>query len=254
MKHTWLTAPILFFILLLSLLGVWAILEPATLIRNFDHNGCSPFELATLPFYFALIPAIWWFCPFDGPLWRRRLLCLSVSIVAAMAIVKELDLHAALLNMLYPDYVDSFGRLVSGRLYKPNGMVLTGTPFKMRVLLNGETPLGMRTIIVAYFALFFGLFFAGFAYLFTTWLKGVFRLVPHCWSIGCFGLSGLMVQVADRLPSWSHHQYGFGKHSASNVTSLTSLMTVLEEGGEMLIPIFALLAIYQAYKRKEQTK
>ena len=239
----WLTGPALFIALVCALLATWAILDPAVLVRNFDQGGYSPFELATLPFFAAIVPLVWWRCPFDGGRARRTVLCLMVSMVAAMAIVKELDLHIMFLRALYPEFVDANGGMAPG-LFKPDGRPRTGTPFKMRVLTNSGVPFGMKLCILAYFGAFFGLFAAGFAYLFPRWLKGVFRLDAASWAWGCFGASGVMVQISDRLPAWLGHGYGLDKHSSAGVTGATSLCTCLEEGGEMMIAVFALLTIW----------
>ena len=143
-----------------------------------------------LPFFAAIVPLVWWKFPFTGSRKRRFVLCLAVSIVALMAIVKELDLHNMALHALCPDYVGEDGKLI---------------PF----------------------------------------VKGVFSLDPVAWSVGCFGGSGVLVHVADRLPSWLGHAHGLEK-SAAGVTAAQSLCTALEEGGEMMIAIFALLAIFQS--------
>ncbi len=248
MKKTWLTGPVLFVLMLAALLVTWAVVEPATLVANFDNNGRSPFELATLPFYLAIVPLVWWKCPFDGCRRRRVLLCMMVSIVALMAVVKQLDLHQMVLHAVYPQYVDADGGLIKGQFFRPNGKPLTGTPFKMRTLTNGAVPFGMKVLIMAYFGLFFGFFAAGFAFLGWTWVKGVFKLEPASWAWGCFGASGVVVQISDRLPSWLDHAYGLDKSAKGGVTAATSLCTCLEEGGETLIAIFALLTIYLGWK------
>lgn len=243
----WLAGPVLFAVFTAALLAVWASMAPDTLIRNFDQGGYSPFELATLPVFAAVVPLVWWKCPFEGPERRRRLLCLMASIVAIMAIVKETDLHNAALRSLYPTFVGEDGSLLPG-LFKPDGSPLTGTPFKMRVITNGAVPLGMKAFIVAYFASFFGVFAAGFAYLLPVWIKGVFALSPAAWSWGCLGGSGVLVQIADRLPSWLDHAYGLDKHAEGGATAAASLCTCLEEGGEMMIALFALLTIWLGWR------
>lgn len=243
----WLVAPVVFALSLICLMTAWAIMEPGCLVGSFDNNGRSPFELATLPFFAAVIPLVWWKCPFEGSAARRRVLSLMVTVVAAMAIIKQLDLHNAVLSCLYPDYVGSDGSLVSGKLVRPNGKPLNGTPFKMRVITNGEVPFGMKALIVGYFTLFFGLFAAGFAYLAQFWFDGVLKLKPSAWAWGCFGASGVVVQISDRLPSWLGHAHGLSK-SADGVTKAQSLCTALEEGGEMMIAVFALLTIYFSWK------
>ena len=248
-KKAWLTGPALFVLCVAALFVTWAVMEPSALIHAFDQGGFSPFELATLPVYAAIVPFVWWKCPFGGSRRRRTLLCLAVSVVAVMAMAKELDLHIRVLEWFYPDYV-SEGSLVHGKLVKPDGRPLTGTPFKMRVLTNGAVPVGMKLAILFYFGAFFGVFAAGFAYLGWTWVKGVLRFEPAAWAWGCFGGSGVVVQIADRLPAWLDHRFGLDKHAAGGATAASSLCTCLEEGGEMMIALFALLTIYLAHRAR----
>lgn len=241
MKKTFLIPSVAWIALVAALLIAWALVDPATLVRNMDADGRSPFELMTLPFYAAIVPLVWWKCPFEGSRARRITLCVMVSVVAVMAVAKELDLHQVVLRALYPDFVGESGGLLPG-LYKPNGSPLVGTPFKMRVITNSGVPFGMKFAIVFYFVAFFGTFAAGFAYLLKNWVVGVFKLVPSAWAVGCFGASGVLVQIADRLPAWLDHRFGLEK-AEDAVTAAQSLCTVLEEGGELLIAVFALLAI-----------
>ena len=70
----------------------------------------------------------------------------------------------------------------------------------------------------------------------------------YLWDDGCFGASGVMVQVADRLPSWLGHAHGLEKSADGATTAAQSLCTALEEGGELLIALFAILAIVQAHR------
>ena len=244
----WLAAPAAFAAMLAALLATWAVMAPDALVRSFDNDGRSPFEVATLFVYAAIIPFVWWKNPFGGPVRRRRLLALAVSVVACMAIVKELDLHIALLRLVYPECVGADGSMAPG-FFKPDGRPLTGTPFKMRVLTNAAVPLGMKACIVLYFSLFFGLFAALFAWFFPKWIKGVFALDAASWAWGCLGASGVVVQVADRLPSWLGHAHGLDKHAAGGVTAATSLCTVLEEGSEMMLAAFALMTIWFGWRK-----
>ena len=92
-RHAYLTGPVVFVAGLLALFVTWLVMEPAALHHAFDQDGYSPFELATIPFYAAIIPLVWWKCPFTGSRARRTILCLAVSCVAFMAVVKEMDLH-----------------------------------------------------------------------------------------------------------------------------------------------------------------
>ena len=77
-------------------------------------------------------------------------------------------------------------------------------------------------------------------------VKGIFSLHPVAWTMCCFGTSGVMVQIMDRLPAWYHHAKGLPREKV--VDSCSALCTCLEEGGEMMIAIFALVAIVQAHK------
>ena len=251
-KKTFLAAPLLFFVFLAVYAAVWALVPPDAIAAFFDRGGYSPFELATIPFYAAIIPAVWICRPFDGSRRRQTVLSAMATAVVAMAIVKELDLHNTVLHLLYPERVGCDGFLLPG-LVKPNGSPLTGTPFKARVLTNAAVPFGMKAAILFYFTAFFGVFAAGFAWLLPSWLKGVFALRPDAWSIGCFGASGIMVQIADRLPSWFRHAKapsGDGAAGAVLEPSQKAFCTVFEEGGELMIAVFALLAVYFASQKR----
>lgn len=250
-SRAWLIGPMLFAAMLSLLLAIWGVIEPSMLISAFDQGGYSPVELATIPVFLAIIPLVWWKCPFSGSALRRNVLCTMVSVVAIMAVAKELDLHSAALHWLFPDYVNESGSIAEGMFVRPDGRPLTGTPFKMRVLTNAGVPLSMKAVIVFYFAAFFGTFAAGFAYLGWTWVKGVFALEPAAWAWGCFGGSGVIVQISDRLPSWLDHAYGLSKHSADGVSRAASLCTCLEEGGELMLAVFALLTIWLGHKALE---
>lgn len=246
---TFLLPPAVFMAGLAALVSIWLFSDSAAIIPVFDNHGRSPVELATLPLFALAVPLALFRTPFEGPSARRAILTAALVTVTAMAIVKELDLHNAALAWLYPDCVGADGSLVPGKFFKPNGSALTGTPFKMRVLTNGAVPFGMKAAICFYFAAFFGVFAAGFAYLFPTWLKGVFALDARAWCFGCFGACGLLVQIADRLPSWFSHQGALGSAADGSATPAQALCTVLEEGGEAMLAFFALWTIYLAGKQ-----
>ena len=222
-------APVVFLLGLALLAATWAAMEPQSLKAAFDADGKSFFETLTLPFYALIIPCVWLCCPFSGSPARKALLCAGVSCVAAMAVVKQLDIHIAAMNALYPDVVANF----------------KGTPFKMRFLTGRGIPLGAKAVALAYFTLFFGLFAAMLAYFFPRLVKGFFRLHPVAWTMCFFGGSGVMVQIFDRLPAWYRHAKGLPKTEVADAFS--SFCTAFEEGGEMMIAAFALLAILQAH-------
>jgi len=231
------TAPLVFAAGLVALVAVWAVMDPAALHHAFDNDGRSFFELLTLPFYAAIVPLVWWKCPFTGSAARRALLCSAVSCVAFMAVCKELDLHLAAITALWPDVVADF----------------KGTPFKMRFLTRGVTggahsvpiTVAAKVFVVAYFTLFFGVFAALLAYYARALFTGFFKLHPVAWSVCFLGGSGMMVQLCDRMPAWVRHARGLPKEKS--IDALSSLFTALEEGGELMIALFALLAILQAH-------
>ena len=228
-RKSWLLSPVVFALSVLALLGIWAVMDPETLCTAFDHDGRSFVEVLTLPFYALIVPTVWLACPFGGSFKRKILLCLAVSCVAVMAVCKELDLHIAFLSSVYPDTVANF----------------RGTPFKMRFLTRGGIPAGAKLMVVSYFVLFFGVFAALFAAYAVRFVKGVFKLHPVAWTMGCFGASGVMVQLCDRVPAWYRHTIGAGRYLPP---AAQSCFTALEEGGEMMIAAFALIAILQAHE------
>jgi hypothetical protein len=116
----------------------------------------------------------------------------------------------------------------------------------MRFLTNGGAPFAAKLCVVFYFAALFGVFAALLAYYAVPLFKGFFRLHPAAWSVCFFGGSGVVVAVMDRLPAWYRHARGLGKDEVVN-NAFGSFCTCFEEGGEMMIAIFALLAILQAH-------
>ena len=244
----WYCAPLLWFAGVAALLAAWAVMDPVALDRAFNRGGYSPFELATLPFFAAIVPLVWWRCPFTGSRLRRIVLCSAVSVVAVMAIVKQTDLHNCTMHAIWPELIGDDGSIIAGTLVKPNGSPLTGTPFKARFITNGAVPLSAKSFVALYFTLFFGLFAALWAYFALPFVKGVFKLDPVAWTVGCMGGAGALVQISDRLPAWCRHAAGIQmKTSEGAVDWAASLCTALEEGGELLLACFALMAIYQSW-------
>lgn len=228
-KNSWLLAPIIFLLFIIAFAVVWGIMEPEALCAAFDDDGKSFFEAMTISVYALIVPAVWLCCPFGGSMRRKIILCSIITCIAAMAIVKELDLHIMVLNAMYPDVVASF----------------KGTPFKMKFLTSGKVPLGAKLATLPYYILLFG-FFAGMLLCYARRLiVGIFKLHPVAWSIGCLGASGVMVQIFDRLPAWYRHAHGLRKNAI--IGEFGSFCTAFEEGGELMIAAFALLAILQAH-------
>lgn len=254
MKKAWLIGPCAWFVCVLLILITWAVMEPSALHNFFDQGGYSPFELATLPVFGAIVPLVWICCPFEGSRKRKAILCLLVSIVAVMAIVKEMDLHNTILHSLYPSIVGEDGSIIPGQFFKPDGRPLSGTAFKMRFLTNAAIPLGAKAVVLGYFMLFFGTFAATFLYLLPTWVKGVFSLNPAAWAFGCAGASGVMVQITDRIPAWIRHGAEINLKADGVISKASSFCTAFEEGGEMMLALFCLLTIVLAWKATRNTE
>lgn len=115
-KKSWMLAPVVYLLALGMLAITWYVMDPAALRSAFDADGRSFFETLTIPFYALIVPTVWLCCPFSGSVKRKALLCVGVSCVAVMAIMKQLDIHLSVIQSLYPDVVANF----------------KGTPFKMR--------------------------------------------------------------------------------------------------------------------------
>jgi hypothetical protein len=223
-----LLAPSLFVLGILLLLTVWAALDPASLKSMFDNDGRSFFEAMTISLYALIVPAVWLVCPFGGGLRRKIGFSSAVTLVVVCAIMKQLDLHIDALAAAYPDVVSDF----------------RGTPFKMR-FLRADVPFGAKAAVVLFLFSLFGVFALIWARYAVDFLKGIVKFHPVAWTVGCLGASGAMVQVCDRLPAWVRHSIGCTKEEMP--VAFTSFCTALEEGMEMMLAMFALLAILQAH-------
>jgi hypothetical protein len=250
-NKSWMLGPLVFAAMTFVFIALWLFISPETLVRNFDNNGRSPFELLTLLFYLAIVPLVFVCNPF-----KSKIMPYVVAVVVMTAIFKQLDLHNALLHLLYPEIVNDAGYIPpEAGLVKPNGNALTGTPFKMRVITNAAVSLGMKSIIILYFGLLFGLFAVGFAAYFKKWLAGVFKLDGTSWAWGSFGAAGVFVQLADRIPSWLDHRFGLSKAAVDGaVSSAQSLCTALEEGSELTMAVLAILTICLGYRKLKNSK
>ena len=99
-----------------------------------------------------------------------------------------------------------------------------------------------------FFVLFFAATIGPLVYFIRRLIRGIFRLHPVAWTMMFFGATGVMVQMFDRLPSTLRDMECIRPELLDKATgSLTALMTAMEEGGEMMLAVFALLAILQAH-------
>lgn len=222
-KTSWLSAPLLWLAGILALTLTWSLATPEWIAAHFDNEGASPVESATIGFFFFVIGYLWLVPPLrPGPL--RKLWLADFSLLTFFAICRELDWHKLLVN-------------VSGIPGATHG-----TPFKMKFLTNANNPLSDRIIVAACFTLVI-VFCAGtLLYFLRRLLTGLFRLHPVCWSVGFFGGTIILIQIVDRLPAVVRHKSGIRISD-----SLHALTTTFEEGQELLLPLFLILAITQAH-------
>ena len=224
-KKSWLLAPVLALIALAALLALWAALDPATLVPLFDNNSFSPVELMTLPLFALIVPLVW-LCPPCAGSTRRQCLWASLwSLLGVMAIVRETDLHKVLFAKIWPEVAMSFH----------------GTVFKMKFLKASGIPLTPKLFVAVFFILFFVAVLVPLVRYVVPLIKGFFRLEPVAWTMAVFGGAAATVLTVDRLPANLRHA------GVAVSDSALALMKALEEGGEMVMALMALLAILQAH-------
>lgn len=222
-KHAWLAAPLLWLAGVSALVLVWALATPEWIQAHFDHDGASPVEVATIGLFFFQMGFFWLVPPMRAsrlrPLWLA-----DFSLLTFFAICRELDWHKLLI---------SASNLPGAT---------RGTPFKMKFLTNANNPLADRLIVAACFAVVILLCAGTLLYFLRRLLTGLFKLHPVCWSMGFFGGTIILIQITDRLPAVLRKDLGIRISE-----SLHALMTALEEGQELLLPLFVVIAVLQAH-------
>ncbi len=225
-SRSWLAAPVLWLAGIAALFLAWALNYPCPeewIQRYFDHDGHSFVEAVTIGFFFLQITFIWLFPPMAKG--RRRVFWQTAfSLITLTAVCRELDWHKAMIDV----------SAIPG--------ATTGTPFKMRFLTNPANPLGDRLLVLACFVLVIALCGGTLLYFIRRLWKGLFKLHPVCWSIAFLGGTCILVQIVDRAPSILRKKFGVVLSAP-----VQSLLSVLEEGQELLLPLFAMLAVVQAY-------
>ena len=222
-KFSWLAAPTLWLAGIIVLTTVWALNTPEWINAHFDNLGASPVESTTVGFFFLQI-ALLWLVPPMRPGKYRRLWFADFSLLTLFAICRELDWHKLLVE----------ASSLPGATH--------GTPFKLKFLTNAANPLSDRIIVVVCFALVFLLFGGTLCHFIRRLLTGLFKLHPVCWSIAFLGGTTLLSQLFDRLPAELRHRFDIHLTPSQH-----ALATVLEEGQELLLPLFVMLAILQAH-------
>ncbi len=222
-ERSWVAAPLLWLAGVIVLLTVWVYATPKWIDLHFDQNGGSPLEIATVALLFFQIGFLWLVPPIRPD--RHRFFWATVfSVITFFGICREMDWHKLLIT--------ASGLPEATR----------GTPFKMRFLTNSVNPLSDRLIVLACFVLVIGICAGTLLYYLPRLVKGLFQLHPVCWSIAFIGGTTILVQLFDRAPAVLRKDFGI---RLSDQTS--ALCTALEEGQELLLPLFAILAILQAH-------
>ena len=231
-RNAWLLSPALFFVGVTVFLCCWAVAAPEALIANFDADGHSMVELMTLPLFAMVIPLSWLCCPVAGSVRRKAFWSFVFSVLGFMALVRELDWHKIWFYMLWPEVMAT----------------VRGTVFKMRFLTSGEVPFAPKLFVFFFFVLFFAATIGPLVYFIRRLIRGIFRLHPVAWTMMFFGATGVMVQTFDRLPSMLRNAGWVRPELLDKETGvLAALMTAMEEGSEMMLAVFALLALLQAH-------
>lgn len=221
--RSWMAAPLLWLAGVFVLLAVWALATPAWIDLHFDQKGGSPLEIATIALMFFQLGLLWLLPPIR-PLRQRFFWSTVFSLITFIAVCRQMDWHKLLIT----------ASELPG--------ATRGTPFKMRFLTNSVNPLSDRLIVLTCFILVIGLCAGTLLYFLPRLIKGLFRLHPVCWSIAFIGGTTILVQFFDRAPAVLRKDFGI---HLSDQTG--ALFTALEEGQELLLPLFAILAILQAH-------
>lgn len=222
-KRSWLLAPVVSLLFALLLVAVWAILEPQTLIVNFDNDGHSPVELMTLPLFALIVPLVWLCPPVGGSQRRQVFWCIDYSVLGIAAVCREEDLHKALCHWLWPDLSD------------------VNFNFKMSFFANEAVPLSAKVLVFCFYAVVATAVVIPLARYLIPLFSDFFRLRPVAWSAAFFGGSAVLSQLMDGLDG------KFASMGVSCPDSIVALFRAFEEGGEMLMALMALLTLLQSH-------
>lgn len=120
------------------------------------------------------------------------------------------------------------------------------TAIKIRFFTNPDNPLSEKIITVLLLALIVG----SAAYVLVKYAKyyipGFFKMDTLSWSIVTLGASGLFAKLIDRMPNGPISKWmNFGELYGEYLELYTYHIGVFEETAEMLIPINAIIILWQ---------
>ena len=217
-------APIIWLCGIIILLIVALNASPEWIKLNFNMKGHSTVEVATVTLFFFQILFMWLMPPVPLNTVRGKLLCFNFSVITFIAICREMDWHKAMIDVSH----------IEG--------ATTGTPFKMRFLTNSINPLPDRLLVLFWFIVVIALCAGTLLWYIRPLLKGLFRFHPVCWSIAFVGGTGILINIFDRMGSILKKDFKI--FLTDNQKAFT---TVLEEGQELLLPLFVIIAIMQSH-------
>ena len=230
-KKSWLTAPVLALLGLISILLLWSVTDPQDFVLWFSiDEGFSPVEWMTLPLFGLIVPLVWLCPPQSGTTRRQCVWEFLWSALAVMAIIRETDIHRILFANIWPDIANTFG----------------GTVYKMRFLKAGGIPFLPKLFVLVFFIVFFVAVAIPLIRYFIPLEKGFFRFEPVAWSAATFGAVSTFVLVIDRLPA-NLRDWGVVNLKNPGHEAGLALCKGLEEGSEMIMALLALLTLLQSY-------
>jgi len=223
-KYSWLTAPLLWLFGMVTLIIIWANSSPEWIKANFDMQGRSPVEFATIVLFFFQMAFLWILPPVNLKPFRGKLLTANFSVITLIAICRQMDWHKAMIDVSQ----------VAG--------ATKGTPFKLRFLTNSLNPLPDRLLVLFWFIVVIALCAGTLIWYIRPLLRGLFKLHPVCWSIAFMGGSGILINIFDRMGSVLRKDFDIVLSPR-----LHSFATVMEEGQEILLPLIIIIAIIQSH-------
>ena len=223
-KKSWLSAPVIWICGLIILLLVGANNTPEWIKLNFNQKGHSPVEIATVALFFFQMMFIWLMPPVSLKSIKGKLLCFNFSVITFIAICREMDWHKAMIDVSN----------IEG--------ATTGTPFKMRFLTNSINPLSDRLLVLFWFIVVIALCAGTLLWYIRPLLKGLLRFHPVCWSIAFVGGAGILINIFDRMGSVLKKDFDI-----LLTANQKGIACVLEEGQELLLPLFIIIAIIQSH-------
>ena len=107
---------------------------------------------------------------------------------------------------------------------------------------NPINPLPDRLFVLFWFVVVIALCAGTLLWYIRPLLKGLLRFQPVCWSIAFIGGTGILINIFDRMGSVLRKDF-----KILLTDNQKALATVLEEGQELLLPLFVIVAVIQSH-------